>query len=388
MHRPIRVCLVVNRLVVGGAETVALDVARSLDPARFQARILAPAEPIEAPMSEMRRRCDEYGVPVTSMGLTSYADPRSLWKLASFIRKEGFDVVHGHSRFADLWAVRTAAFAGVPAIYWTRHLVYDDMSARQIGRYRSASKKVRRVFAVSETVRRYCLETEGLAADKVLTLVNGIDTNRFRPLAADARGRTRSSLGLGDGDLMLLFVGRMADQKAPEAFIQAVAGLEAPGRRIVSFLCGTGPLEEKIRRKAESSSAEIRHLGLRKDIPELLASADLFVSTSRSEGLPLNVMEAMACGTAIVAPGLSQIRELMDDAMQRDCLYQTLPESGDVPEGVISACRHRIDSLLASPEARRDLGARGRERITGDFSLDAHVRKQAEIYESDLARES
>jgi len=380
--------LVINRLVVGGAETVALDVARSLDPERFQTRILATAEPAAGPMSEMRRRCEESGVPVTSMGLTSYADPRSLWKLTRFFKKHACDVVHGHSRFADLWAARTAAWARVPAIYWTRHLVYDDMSAHQIQRYRSASSKVRRIFAVSETVRRYCLETEGIPANKVQTLVNGIDTQRFRPLTSEAREAKRRSLGLKDDDLMLLFVGRMADQKAPEAFIRAVTGLSAPGRRIVSFICGAGPREEEIRNVAAAATAEVRHLGLRKDIPEMLASADLFVSTSRSEGLPLNVMEAMACGTAIVAPGLSQIRELMDDSMQRDCLYQTLPETGYVPEGVTSACRQRMATLLNAPETRRSLGTRGRERIVNDFSLSAHVSKQAEIYASDLARDA
>jgi len=385
LARRLKICLVINRFVVGGAETVALDVARSLDPDRFDVTLLAPLDDDAGEPSEMRRRCEAAGIRIETLGLKSFQSPLSLARLFWFFRRRGFDIVHGHSRFADAWAVRTASWAGVPSLYWTRHLVYEDMSPKHLARYRSLAAKVQRVLAVSDTVHRYCVETERLPANKVETLVNGIDTDRFRPVPAEEREAVRRGLGLEPDQPMLLFVGRMADQKAPEAFVQIVTRLHGEDARVRGFLCGAGPRLDEIRGLAEGSGGAVVHLGLRSDVPLLLGSADLFVSTSRVEGLPLNVMEAMAAGAAIVAPDLSQIRELMDAEMQSECLYPHPPATGPVPAGVIDAAAARIRRLLPDADARRRLGEAGRRRIREDFSLDAHVRRQQEIYESDLA---
>jgi len=386
LDRRLRICLVINRFVVGGAETVALDVARSLDPDRYDVTLLAPLDREDGERPEMRRRCDEAGVRTAALGLRNFQSPLSLARLTWFLRRGRFDVVHGHSRFADLWTLRCAAWAGVPSLYWTRHLVYEDMSPKHLARYRALAPKVHRVLAVSETVRAYCLETEGLPPAKVETLVNGIDTDRYAPAGPELRNAKRRELGLADDERMLLFVGRMADQKAPEAFVEIAARLHRADPRVRGFLCGAGPRLEEIRGLAAASGGAATHLGLRGDVPALLGSTDLFVSTSRVEGLPLNVMEAMAAGAAVAAPGLPQIRELMDPGMQAACLYPQPPAAGPVPEEVLAAAAERIRALLDAPERRRELGAAGRERIRRDFSLAAHVRRQQEIYEADRSR--
>ena len=116
----------------------------------------------------------------------------------------------------------------------------------------------------------------------------------------------------------------------------------------------------------------MRILGRRSDIPELLGAADLFVSTSRNEGLPLNVMEAMAAGTPFVASGIAQIRELVaGDADLKGHLYEQPPLVGPV---------------LGAPDNLGGLGMRGRQIIGRDFSLTRLVNNYEQLYRQACGR--
>lgn len=386
MERRIRVCYVINRFMVGGAETVALDVARSIDPRRFEVVVLATLEPRHGAGSEMQRRFTLAGVRQVCLGIKSFKDPRALARLWWFLARERFDIVHGHSRFSDAWAVAVGRWAGIPHRFWTRHLVYTDMNAAQIARYRRLSRHVDLVIAVSDTVRRACIETEGVAPEKVETVVNGIDTERYRPRSAEECAKTRVALEVGADEQMLLFVGRMDPQKAPEAFVRLVWRLRAAGRPVRGFLCGRGPLDQQIKDLIAGGPGGVQLLGVRGDIPELLAAADLFVSTSRNEGLPLNVMEAMSAATCFIAPDIGQIRELAHASDLLAPLLFAPPPAGAVPETLIDDWAAVAQRYLDDPELRRRVGEAGRRVIVESFSLDRMVRKHEQIYERFLAR--
>ena len=380
----IRICQVINRFVVGGAETVALDLARRLDPRRFTVEMVALLDRPEDPGAEMRRRCAEAGVPARGLGLGSFRNPLDLARLFWFLRRSRFQIVHGHSRFSDLWAARLGRLAGVPHRLWTRHLVYEDMSPRQLARYRFEARRADLVLAVSEEVRRSCIETEGIAPERVVTVVNGIDTDRFRPLPAERRRQVRAALALEAGDEMLLFVGRLAPQKAPEAFVDLVHALRAAGRPVRGFMCGQGPLAAAVHQRA-STGAAVAVLGLRADVPELLGAADLVVSTSRNEGLPLNVMEAMAAGACFVGPRIPQIAGLVAGTPLATALFAPPPASGAVAPDQIAAWAELAASRLDDADLRGELGRQGRRLIEERFSLERMVGRHEEIYSALIA---
>ena len=386
MNRKIRLCLVINRFVVGGAETVVLDVARNLAPSRYEVTVLAPLEPREPAFSEMRSRFRDAGVDTHVLHLESYRSPAAIWRLYRFLKQGRFDIVHGHNRFSDAWAVRVGAWAGVPLLFWTRHLVYRDMSPAQIRRYRKLSRSVQQVIAVSDTVRSACIEIEGISPDKVVTLPNGIDTERFRPLPAEARNRKREEMGFGNRDHLLLFVGRMAEQKAPDAFVRLVRRVREQVPSARALMCGRGPLTEEIAAMADDGTGGVRVLGLRHDVPELLGAADLFVSTSRVEGLPLNVMEAMSTGLPFVGPDIGQISEMLTDWLRRDCLYQPPPTAGEVPDRVIDVWAERVVRALSDRERAVDLGRQCRNIIRESYSLETHIARQDRLYMDHCAR--
>jgi glycosyltransferase involved in cell wall biosynthesis len=377
--RRIKVCQVINAYQVGGAETVALDLARGLDPGRFESLALAIAEPHHEDTPDMLRRFQAAGVPAHALPCRRFGDWRLHWDLWRFLRRHRPDIVHGHNRPADYLACSIGRLAGVPRRIWTRHLVYRNMPARQVRRYGRLGARTPVVVAVSDAVREHCIATENIPADRVRTIVNGIDTTRFRPRDTGERAAKRAELDLANDDIMLLQVGRLADQKAPDAFVTLVRLLRERGLPIRGFLCGTGPLADTLADPA--AEADVTLLGLRQDVPELLGSCDLVVSCSRVEGLPLNIMEAMAAGAPFVAPELPQIRQLVgDDPQLQRGLYATPPDDGPVPTGTIAHWADVVCGRLGDPAWLQDCGRRGREAITRHYSLTNMIASYSRIY--------
>lgn len=373
-ERKLRICYVLNNFGIGGAEAVVLDLARGHDPLRFEVEVLAAIEPRSQDEPEMRRRFREAGVLTRVIYQDNLASPQALLRLWWALKRGRYDIVHGHNRGSDYWAVRLGRWAGIPYRFWTRHLVYRDMTEKQIRRYSSLAGRVDAVLAVSEAVRRASIEIERMPAEKVHTVVNGIDLARFRPRSRAENEAKRREIEHPQDEAALLFVGRFSDQKAPESFIALMRRLRAEGRPVRGYLCGHGPLREKLEALAAECPEAVRILGLRSDVPELLSACDLFVSTSRNEGLPLNVMEAMASGAAIVAPGIPQIRELVDGAPELEAqLYAAPPFEGDVPGDVIGNWANLVGQMLDRPGRCEDVGRAGRERIDRRFSLESMI---------------
>ncbi len=379
MTARIKVCQVLSDFVVGGAEVVALDVAKELDPERFESLAVAVLEPRGKNEPEMRRRFRDAGVATYALHHRSFRNPLALCDMVRFFRRHRPLIIHGHKRFSDYWSCRAGRWAGVPHRIWTRHSVYLDMNPRHLRRYRSLAPQTPVILAVSDAVRENCITTEGLPADKVRTVVNGVDTNRFMPRPRNARIAKRVELDLNDREEMLLQVGRPTVEKAPEAFIGMVRRLRERGRPVRGFLCGTGALMESLR--ADAARSGVNLLGVRRDIPELLDAADLVVSTSRVEGLPLSLMETMAAGAAFVGPDLPQVMQLV--AGEPDLvrgIYPRPPRHGNVPAALLEQWTDRAELLLDDRNLRARCGERGRTVIRERYSLERMVQAHEQIY--------
>ena len=386
MARKMRICYVINAFAVGGAEVVVYNLARSLDPERYEVTVLAVLDPAGDADTPMRRRFREAGVATATVAVGSFRNPLDLLRLVSFFRRGRFDVVHAHNRPSDGWAVRVAGWAGVPHRLWTRHSVYADMTPRQLARYRKLSESTPVVLAVSESVRDNCIAYEGLAPGRVRTVDNGIDTERFRPLPADRRRELRAGLGVPDGRRLLVFVGRMSDHKAPEAFVELMGILHRRGRDVAGRMCGTGPLKDEVARLVDGSEADVAMLGLRDDVHEVLGCADLFVSTSRVEGLPLNVLEAMATGLPVVAPDIPQVTRLWTGLEHLPRGLYPAPPDGPVPTALVEAWADRVEQVLDDPDLAAAMAAEGRARAERSYSVARMVADHQEVYEGFLRR--
>jgi phosphatidyl-myo-inositol dimannoside synthase len=305
-----------------------------------------------------------------SLRLSAYAvAPLALaagWRTARTVaRTVGATVIHGHWVIPG-GAIAAAACPGIPMVV---SLHGSDVYVAE--RHRIAGRVARAVFrhagwmtACSEDLRSRAIAL-GAAAERSDTVPYGVDGDRFRP-DGEARARVRGQLGVPAGDPLLFAAGRFVRKKGFEYLIDAVAMLAPrwPALRLV--IGGAGDLDTELRERAASRQVGHRIVFpgvLAQDaVADYLAAADLAVVPSvrddsgNVDGLPNVVMEALASGTPLVATTAGGIA-----AVAHDDVNAALVAARDV-EGLART----IDRLLAAPETRARLGARGRADVLRD----------------------
>ena len=194
--------------------------------------------------------------------------------------------------------------------------------------------------------------------------LNGVESSRAR------------AGGAHSGPSRLVTVGRLQAPKDAITLVRALAAVH--GSPFETVVVGDGPdrpaVEEEVRRLGLERAVEL--VGERDDVPELLATADLFVLSSRSEGLPLSILEAMAAGLPVVASRVGGIPEVVVDG-----------ETGLlVPPGDPQRLADAVERLLADPSLRRRLGEAGRRRVAEHFDLASVQRAHLDLYRRELAR--
>lgn len=333
----------------GGAETY-IDLLEGLEGYRHQ----------RVPLSPTRSRLQ--GIP------SVIARRRQVRHLAHDV-----DLVHVHGDMAAMLAA--PGLRGRPLVFTTHGLHRLRRSSGAAGRL--VHRRLRAAVAASS--RTICIardERDDLAAalpaslhDRLVVVPNGVPV----PPAADPeqRARARRELGLGDGQIGVLFVGRLEERKDPLGAIGAVEAARSRGAELVLLIAGGGPLEEEV---AAREGPAVRPLGHRDDLGDLYAATDLFLLPSHREGMSFALLEAMAHGLApVVADGTGNA--------------ETVGEAGVVfAPGDVDAMSARLSELAAAPETRARIGAAARERIRTELSLERFLTGTREQYEAALSQ--
>ncbi|NUQ01369.1 MAG: glycosyltransferase, partial [Armatimonadetes bacterium] len=284
---------VVWSLGYGGLERMVLDLAVGLRPLGWRVEVVALTN--QVPLAEAFTAA---GVPVQvepQHGL-DYRLPR---RLARLFRRLGADLVHAHNYGRYLYAGPAARLARLPSLY-TEHSNTRPAERALWHTQRLISRQAGGVVAVSETVRQGLVQQQGLPAELVRVIPNGVDLERF---AGGDRARLRRELGVTSDDLVIGHVGRLVPVKNQRLLLAAFAQVVAEQPRSWLVLAGDGELRGELEQQAAALgiAPRVRFLGRRDDLPDILAGLDLFCLSSNSEGLPLAILEAMAAGRAVVA---------------------------------------------------------------------------------------
>lgn len=320
----IKVLQEVATMDVGGVERLLYDYYNHLDDAgvSFDFVIFEREKEgvFEKPLRE--KGCCIHCVPrVKGFGL-SYI--RALWKI---FRDGHYQVVHAHRGSRSFFVLMLAWAAGVPVRIAHSHLAFEP-DANIIKHLRTeVFKRLCRIFATDlfacgDDAARFMWGTSD--PGKVHKMTNAIDTKRFHRALA-ARDEMRRSLGVSDV-FVLGTVARIDVQKNPMYLLKVADAVKKSGKKAVLLIVGSGPMEQEVKEKARQMGLEgfVRFLGVRQDIPELLAAMDLFLLPSIFEGLPVTLLETQASGL----PAL--VSDRVTREMDKAGLIRFLPLTEDV----------------------------------------------------------
>ena len=377
---------VVASLSVGGAERVALELAAGLnaDPRyAIQAEMAVVGESDlsahygRSILDEARKR----NVIVHEVRATS--GTRWTQAFRQLVHGRGIDLVHVHNRPRDWQLARLCLLTGIPVVY-SVHKPYLHRSWRTKLLYAALARVVTPVICVSRSVAEHVQKLEFAPARNCHVIYNGVNTNVFSPLEPEKRRQKRLSLDWAEDDFIWLCAARFHPQKAHTFLIDAVARLPETSRsRLV--LAGEGPLEAALREQIARLRLESRvtFLGARSDVSELLGAADAYVMSSREEGHPLSVLEAMACQLPILAPRLPSITEIAITDAPTFFGPQIRGIAMTHDPGQIAEAMSAIES---APSAIRRAALASRQHVAERFSLEAMLGHHSALYAAVLAK--
>jgi glycosyltransferase involved in cell wall biosynthesis len=359
--RPV-ICQLVHNLNVGGAEILA---RRFAEQARDEFDFVFAC--LDSP-GAMATELADAGYRIEALGRRPGFDWGCARRLLNVCRKHRVQLVHAHQYAPFFYAslARLVSWRTFPIVFTEHGRDYPDYRRpKRVWANRLLLRSSDRVIAVGECVRQALVDNEGLPANHVQVVYNGIDVAAYDDCDFD-RAQVRRSLDLAAGDIAIIQVARCNPLKDHSTAIRALACLAASHPHVRLLVVGDGEQRGKI----ESIIAElglahrVRMLGTRRDVAQLLAAADIFLLSSISEGVPLTLLEAMAAGLPCVSTAVGGTPEVILDGQTG-----LLARAGD-PADVAQKLRTLIDNA----ELRHSLGAAGRLRSQECFSdADMHL---------------
>lgn len=345
-----------------------LSLVQGLDRTRFEAAVILPDL-----LASQVQRFEAAGIRVCVLPIRKLVWPISaVTGLIAEIRRWKPDLVHIHSQEAGMTGrVLTRIAGGMPIFYTPQTIDIRRKHWQNLYRFgeRLLAKITRCILSVNESDRRRLIQN-GIPDEKIVTVYNGVDLNRFdrhSPAPAEAAALKQP------GRALVMQVGRMSEQKAPFDFIEGARLVlrEAPDTRFV--LLGDGHLLEAVKEKtrAYGLDGQIIPLGAHTDAYRWVQVADIVTLTSHWEGSPYSLLEAMAWYKPVVATRVNGCTELVLDG---ETGYLT-------PPGEPREWAERVLQLLRDPKLACEMGESGRRRLEANFTLPAMVEKISALYE-------
>lgn len=282
------------------------------------------------------------------------------------------DIIHAHNLF-----FATTAMAPVLARSLRRPLVttLHTGSVKHLGRFygqvvslyertigKAILRRSERIIAVSKAVGKHGAHL-GVEASRLHVIPNGVDLERFRPRQ---RGTPK------EGEIRIVFVGRLISNKGPQYLVEAIPSVLSSHPKVEFVFVGDGPLRPSLERRARALRVDhkVKFLGLRNDVASILGECDIFVRPSLLEGMPLTVLEAMACSLPVIATAVGGTPELVSDG---------------VTGLLVEPANHRelanaILRLVGKPSWARELGSNGHALVEKAYDWDIIAEQTLEVY--------
>ncbi|MBB5339832.1 glycosyltransferase family 4 protein [Tunturiibacter gelidoferens] len=348
---------------LGGGERIVLKLAALLPQYGYRVSILTfSADPASAGLQSPP--CSVYVLPLQrTYDLTAI---RGSLELRKFLKEQQVRIVQTFFESSDIWAGFVTKVMSSAKLIWSRR----DMGILRTGKHHAAYRLMAgvpdKVFAVSEQVRRHCIEVDGIDPSRVQTVYNGLDLADWN---ADSRSAERA------GESIVATVGNIRRVKGHDIFIRAAASI-AEKFSNTSFRIAGDVLEPEYFAELQALVSELKlsgrfhFVGGVTDLRGYLSAAEVFVLPSRSEGFSNAIVEAMAAALPVVATDVGGNAEAVQDGVSGIIVP---PEDSD-------ALASAIISLLSDIAKAKKMGAEGKRLAAEKFTTEAMMGQITSVY--------
>lgn len=359
---PLRVLQLCAPGRAGGLETVVRQLAVGLREQSVDAHVAVVLDPSEAEGHPFADALESDGTTVHRIVLGARAYRREREAVARVLSTTGAHVLHTHGYRSDVMDGPVARQGGVPHVVtlhgftggsW-RGRFYEWLQVR-------AAVRADATIVVSSAIERRVRAAGGGARVRLIR-------NAMRPPHLSMhRDAARQALGLPSDIPVVGWVGRLSIEKGPDLLVEALAQLRGEAHVVV---IGDGSMRQSLQDRVGQlgMSSRVTFAGLRANAAELFGALDLLALTSRTEGTPMVLLEAMWAGVPIVATSVGGV----PDILGHDDAWLTTPEAGAIASA--------LDAALIDPEARRTRAAHAVARVQRTHDVDSWIAAHAAIY--------
>jgi L-malate glycosyltransferase len=370
-----RVIHFIDSLNMGGTETLTLDVCRNAS------RLGLDVTLVTCNGGTLQKQFEASGVEIVRLPRRLPIDPMVVQGLRRVIKERGARVVHGHQAVDGIHLYM--ATRGMPDVktVLSYHGYLTDVKNRVA--LKMLIPRVDANIVVSEGLKDWLHERDGLDTSKLKVLYNGVDSNRLQPTGRSVR----RELGIPDVAPLAGMVGNFYRDPRKDQLTVVKALPRVFERLPDTHFVFAGRLEpgaeDKLAKCKELCAQtgitdHVHFLGPRSDVPDILTELDLFVISSLQEGLPIAFNEAMLAGTAVLASDIGPHIEASDGGQYAE-LFETQNES-ELAEKMIA--------LLTDAQRREVLAAKALYFANETFSIDAHLKRLVSLYDSLFTEEA
>jgi glycosyltransferase involved in cell wall biosynthesis len=346
-------------------ENVVASLLRALPSTRYVSEAWC-LEELDALGHELRRT----GATLFEFRKRRSREPRLFWTLARAIRTRRVELLHCHDELSWFYGAVAARLAGVRRIVITMHGRRPGIVGRHLIEQRVLAALTPTIVAVSAFLREQILHELRVPASQVVLVRNGIVMPP--PVTPEQRRRSRAALGLAASDFVVGTVGELSPVKNIALALDGVARAHREVPLLKYLVIGGGAQHEALTAKAAELglTAAVRFLGVRRDVPELLAALDAYVCSSNYEGISLSILEAMAAGTPIVATMVGGNPELIQHG--RTGLL--------IPSGDATALGEALRQLANQAAAARQIALQARLAVEQAYTIDRMIDAYDSLY--------
>lgn len=369
-----KIIWLIDGLGPGGAEQLMITLLSCFDTERYEMRVCALQD---RGSNIITHRLEQLGIPVDFVYIKHLRDPLNIFRILAYLQKHKPNVVHTQLEFSDTLGNIAAKLLGIPSVSTVHTIETQAIRTRAFWRQQIRFFALRsfctRVIAVSDKTRTHHIQHGKFSPNKIITMYNGIDLEKFQVVNSLNTKKTRQALNLPDKGTIICTVAVLREQKGIQFMIDALPIILEQFPDVNYLVVGDGQYGIRLKSLAVSRGVEERVVfaGHRTDIPEILMLSDVFVLPTLGDALPTVLIEAMAAKKPIIASDVGGVPEIITD----EVTGLLIPPAN--PSNLATACLE----ILKNENLAKKLTQNAYKSVQQKFNVLSQVKQLSDLYQ-------